>query len=119
MLALLAGTQRIAAALPVADWKEIAAVGAEMKNSYVLEKKLTREQEDELARLPEEFRALDEGFHVMAGKLGQAARAHDAKSVAVQYSRLMEACTTCHIEFAKTRFPGFSEEEYRRSTVRQ
>ncbi len=108
MLALLAGTQQIAAALPVANWKEIGATSAAMRHSYVLEKKLTPEQQDELERLPEEFRALDEAFHLRAGKLERAASAHDAESVAFQFSRLLEACTECHTKFSKTRFPAFS-----------
>ena len=105
---LLAATQRIAAALPVANWKEIEASGAAMRHSYVLEKKLTREQQDELMRLPAEFQALDEAFHFRAGKLEQAARARDAELVAFQFSRLLEACTACHSQFAKNRFPPFS-----------
>lgn len=108
MVELLAATQRVAAALPVANWMEIEATGVAMRHSYVLEKKLTRQQQDELTRLPEGFQALDEAFHFRAGKLEQAARAHDAESVAFQFSRLLEACTACHTQFAKTRFPGFA-----------
>lgn len=108
MVELLAATQRIAAALPLANWKEIAATSAAIRHSYVLEKKLTREQQDELARLPGEFQALDEAFHSRAAKLEHAASEQDAESVAFQFSRLLEACTTCHTQFAKTRFPGFA-----------
>lgn len=107
MVELLAATQRVAAALPVANWKEIESTAVAMRHSYVLEKKLTREQQDELTRLPKEFQRLDEAFHVRAGKLEHAARVHDAESVAFQFSRLLEACTACHTQFAQTRFPGF------------
>lgn len=108
MGALLEGTQRIAAALPAANWSEIGATSTAMQHSYVLEKKLTREQQEELARLPAEFQRLDEAFHVRAGKLERAAREQDARSVVFQFSQLLEACTTCHAQFAKTRFPAFS-----------
>ncbi len=94
--------------MPVGNWKEIQETGAAMQKSYVLEKRLTREQEDELARLPEEFQALDEAFHLRAGKLEHAASAHDPEAVAFQFSRMLEECTTCHARFAKSRFPALA-----------
>ncbi len=107
MLELLTGTQTIAASLPVANWKGITVTSARMRHSYVLERKLTRSQEDELSRLPDEFKALDEAFHLRAEKLERAAAARDAEAVAFQFSRLLETCTTCHTKFANTKFPAF------------
>jgi cytochrome c556 len=107
MLALLTGTQTIAASLPVANWGAIAETSATIRHSYVLEKKVTRAQEDELSRLPSEFKSLDETFHLRAEKLERAAVARDAEAVAFQFSRLLESCTDCHAKYAQARFPAF------------
>lgn len=107
MIALLTGTQTIAASLPVADWQTIAATSATIRHSYVLERKLTRAQEDELARLPAEFQGLDATFHLRAEKLERAAVARDAEAVAFQFSRLLESCTECHSRYAREKFPAF------------
>ncbi len=107
MLALLTGTQTIAASLPVGNWGAIAETSATIRHSYVLEKKLTRAQKDELSRLPSEFKSLDETFHLRAEKLERAAVARDAEAVAFQFSRLLESCTECHTKYARAKFPAF------------
>ena len=107
MLALLTGTQTIAASLPMADWRVIADTSARMRHSYVLEKKLTQAQEEELSRLPSQFKSLDEAFHLRAEKLERAAVTRDAEAVAFQFSRLLEECTECHAKFAQGKFPAF------------
>jgi cytochrome c556 len=63
--------------------------------------------------LPPRFKALDAVFHDRAGKLGSAAAAHNAKLVVAQYSRMLESCTVCHAEFAKSRFPNFASRSER------
>jgi hypothetical protein len=52
---------------------------------------------------------LDEDFHLRANNLKRAAMAHDAGAATFQFSRLLEACTTCHTRFAQTRFPAFGK----------
>lgn len=106
---LLSGAQMVAAGLPMGNWEAIAATSARMRESYVFEKQLTRAQEKEIARFPAEFKALDEAFHLRAGKLERAAAAHDAEAAAFQFSRLLENCAACHAKFAPHRFPGFHE----------
>lgn len=107
MRELLLGTQAIAAALPVGDWDGIARTATAMRDSYVLERKLTAEQRSDLGRLPGPFQALDEAFHLRAGRLAQAAGTADAEAVSYQFSRLLEACTGCHSAYAKAQFPNF------------
>lgn len=106
MRELLAGTQAIAAALPVGDWERIVATSRQMKASYVLAKKLTPAQEKELAALPERFLELDANFHARTGKLAEAAGARDPEEVAFQYGRLLEACVGCHASYGQARFPA-------------
>lgn len=69
MRELLLGTQHIAGALPVANWDGIADSALAMRNSYVLEQKLTTAQRQDLEQLPEQFKAFDEAFHHRAEKL--------------------------------------------------
>jgi cytochrome c556 len=113
MRELLNGAQSIAVALPAADWKGIATTSARMRDSYVLEQKLTDAQREEVERLPDRFKALDEGFHQRADNLARSATAEDAKAVAHEFGRLLEACTTCHAAFARAIFPGFRAESER------
>jgi cytochrome c556 len=110
MRELLAGSQAIAAALPVADWTSISATSEQMQKSYVLERQLTDAQRDELESLPAQFKALDEQFHRGTEKLAHAASQQDAQLVAFYFARLLEECTQCHATYAQTRFPGFPQE---------
>jgi hypothetical protein len=59
MRELLLGTQTIAGFLPIANWDGIASSAMAMRASYVLEKKLTTAQRQNLEKLPEQFKALD------------------------------------------------------------
>lgn len=109
MRELLAGTRTIAESLPVANWDGIATSAAAMRDSYVLEKKLTKAQEDELAKLPEQFRIMDQAFHLRAQKLVVAAKARDAEAVSFQLSRLLDTCVSCHSSYATSQFPNFEQ----------
>jgi cytochrome c556 len=103
------GTQTLAIALASADWKTLADTSAKIRASYILEKKLTAAQRQELERaLPAEFKQLDAEFHARAEKLEQAARARDHEQAAFHYSRMIENCAACHSAYAKARFPGFA-----------
>jgi len=110
MRELLLGTQTIAASLPIANWDAIASSAMAMRASYVLEKKLTTAQRQDLEKLPEQFKALDEAFHLRAEKIAQAAKVKDAEAVSFQFSRLLDTCVACHSIYAKARFPDFRSE---------
>ena len=110
MRELLLGTQHIAGALPVANWDGIADSAMAMRNSYVLEQKITTAQRHDLERLPEQFKAFDEAFHLRAEKLAHAAKAKDAEAVSCHFSRLLDTCVACHSTYAKTKFPNFRSE---------
>ncbi len=110
MRELLLGTQHIAGALPVANWDGIADSALAMRNSYVLEQKLTTAQRQDLEQLPEQFKAFDEAFHHRAEKLAHAAKAKDAEAVSFHFSRLLDTCVACHSTYAKTKFPNFRSE---------
>lgn len=103
------GVQGLASALATADWKSIQNTGRNIRASYIMEKKLTPAQADELEKaLPLQFKQLDAEFHRRAEKLEAAAAARDPELVAFHYSRLVESCVQCHSAYASKRFPGFA-----------
>jgi cytochrome c556 len=103
------GVQGIAFYLATADWKSIRETSMKIRDSYIMEKRLTPAQAKELDQaLPARFKQLDTEFHQRAERLGAAAATHDPELVAFQYSRLIETCAICHAAYAKSRFPGFS-----------
>jgi hypothetical protein len=109
MRALLTGVQSLPAGIAMADWKTVANTGAQMRASYILDKKLTAAQRKELgASLPEHFKRLDADFHLESKKLEEAATNHDAQLSAFHFYRLIETCTTCHSLYATSKFPGFT-----------
>ena len=102
------GTQTLVIALASADWKTLADTSAKIRASYILEKKLTAAQKQELERaLPAGFKKLDAEFHARADKLAHAAAARDHELAAFHFSRMVENCAACHSAYAKARFPGF------------
>lgn len=108
MRALLTGIQSLATGIATADWSSVADTSAQISASYILDQKLTPAQREELGTsLPEHFKRLDSEFHLEAEKLEAAATNHDAQLVTFHYYRLIEACTTCHAQYAVSRFPGF------------
>ena len=102
------GTQALAVALPAGDWNDIVATSRKMKESYILEKKISPDQEKELAALPEQFKVLDSTFHARLGKIADAATARDSELVAYHFSRVLETCVACHAAFARSRFPSLT-----------
>jgi len=90
-------------------WAEIAAVAGKMEDSYVLKQNLSAEQMDELhAKLPGEFIELDQQFHYLAGMLEHAAKVEKVELVGFYYSKMSEACVSCHSRFATQRFPALA-----------
>lgn len=108
MRELLAGSQSIAAALPVGEWERIVETSHAMKASYILDKKLSPAKRKELSALPEQFLELDAAFHARTGKLAEAAAARDAEAITFHYGRLLEACVGCHVVYAPERFPALA-----------
>lgn len=103
------GTQALVVAMAGADWHATADIAEKIHGSYILHRKLSPEQRQELGRaLPAGFKQLDAEFHGRAKKLAQAAHARDHELAAFHFGRMIEACASCHSEYAQSRFPGFS-----------
>ncbi|MCB1697909.1 MAG: cytochrome c [Halioglobus sp.] len=108
MREIAAGIQTVPLSLVSANWQSIVETSTKIQASYIMERKLTEAQVNELKQaLPEHFKQLDAEFHQRAVRLGAAASAHDAELVSFEYSRLIETCATCHAAYANLRFPGF------------
>ena len=90
-------------------WAEIAVIAGKMEDSYVLKQNLSTEQMDELhAKLPGAFIELDQQFHYLAGMLEHAAEMEKVELVGFYFSRMSEACVSCHIQYATQRFPALA-----------
>jgi hypothetical protein len=97
-------------AMAAGDWSIIAKTGEQIRDSYIMKQKLSKEDFEELHRtLPDEFREMDERFHQRAGQLSRAALEKDKELVAFYSYKLMEGCMSCHVSYAAGRFPGFSK----------
>lgn len=108
MREIAAASQAIVLAFVSGDWAAVKHMSEEISASYVMAKKLTDAQRQELEdKLPEGFKHLDMAFHARAEKLGMAAESGDLEVIAFQFNRLLETCATCHAAYAKSRFPGF------------
>jgi cytochrome c556 len=91
------------------DLKQIASLGKQIKESFILKKSLTKSQKHELhTLLPEGFIKKDQEFHYNAGMLEHVAENKKVELVGFYYSKLFEACSSCHQDFAKHRFPIFN-----------
>jgi len=102
------GMTMLAIAIPAGHWDDIAGTAEKMKESYLMNRKLSHEEREELHHsLPPGFQALDREFHDTAGLLRQAAGAHKRELVTAYFCKLNETCVTCHSLYAAKRFPDF------------
>lgn len=109
MQAMMKALQATQTALLSGDWEIAARLSEQMRDSYVLGKRLSDEQKSDLGqRLPEDFRQLDGGLRWEAGRLADAARKQDRELAAFHYYRMVERCIICHAVYAQDRFPGFA-----------
>lgn len=112
MNALQAGMMSIIPAYISGNWDDIATTAGKMKNSYILDQQLTEDQRKELESvLPAEFIEKDEDFHYLAGMLEHVAQNKKPELINFYFSRMNEACMSCHTAFAGHRFPALVPKE--------
>jgi hypothetical protein len=113
MLAIQDGMVLILAAYASGNSAEIAAIAEKIKNSYILRQDMSREQMHELhEKLPRSFVLLDQKFHNYAGLLEEAAHKNNDELVGFYFSKLTEACSGCHNQHARHKFPAFEERSH-------
>ena len=103
-----AAWKKLVLATAAADWHTIAQVGHDIKHSYILKQKLTKEQRHQLHQgLPAGFKKLDKDFHRYAGMLSHVAKEHDIELVNYYIYKMKETCSSCHSQYATDKFPGY------------
>ena len=112
MQALQSGMMSVIPAYVSGNWHEIAHIAGQIKNSYILKQNLTDEQMHELhTTLPADFVNQDQKFHYYAGMLEHAAKNRKVELVGFYYSRMAEACVSCHTQYAGHKFPELGSSE--------
>lgn len=112
MAALQGGLMAVIPAVVSGHWDEVARIGKQMRDSYIMKQSLTEAQLEELHQaLPPSFLELDARFHYLAGMLSHAAEAKKPELVGFYLGTLTETCITCHAQHAQAKFPAFSTGE--------
>lgn len=120
MQAIDAGMARLSSAVATGDWAEIAQIGHAIKNTYILQQQLTKQQRHQLhSSLPAAFKKLDHQFHYYAGMLHHVAKERDLDLVHFYVYKMNESCTACHAQFAAQRFTGFNEPNKHKKHIHQ
>jgi len=109
MNAIQQGMQALIPAIVSGNWQDIAAIGRQIQNSYIMQQQLTDAQIEELHQaLPAAFKELDQTFHHAAGMLAQAATQRNAETATFYFYKLTDTCVACHGKFAGYRFTGLA-----------
>ena len=109
MIALQGGLMAVIPAVVAGHWDEVARIGGQMRDSYIMNKELSQEQLDELHHaLPASFLELDERFHYLAGMLEHVAEARKPELVGYYLGVITETCVACHARHARAKFPALA-----------
>ena len=92
------------------NWPEVKKIVVKIKESYILEKNITKEQAHELSvKLPKGFLELDGKLHNQAGMLSHAADMENTELANFYTYKMQESCISCHSTYAQSKFPLFSK----------
>lgn len=109
MQAIEQAMQKLISSIATADWQKTVAIAEQIQASYILQQNISADQKRTLQHLlPEQFKKLDQAFHHHAGMLAHAAKAKNADVVNFYFYKLSDSCVQCHSNYARSRFPGFS-----------
>lgn len=105
MLHIEKGMQEIFSYMVKGDYESIVPIASDIHDSFILKKKLTKAQAQDLKEhLPMEFIKLDGSFHELAGKLTNAAEFAEKEKVLETFSDMSKKCVKCHSTYATHRF---------------
>ncbi|NIQ92914.1 MAG: hypothetical protein GWO11_00915 [Desulfuromonadales bacterium] len=108
MTYLQKGMMKLIPAIASADWKQVEKTATNIRDSYIMKKKLSSTQRKSLHRiLPPLFKEWDRSFHHHAEEMAHAAAQGRAEIVVFYFNKLSASCVECHSRFAAKRFPGF------------
>lgn len=104
------GMKNIFSYIIAGNWPEVKKIAVKIKESYILEQNLTKEQAHELStKLPKGFLELDGKFHNQAGMLSHAADMENTELASFYTYKMQESCISCHSTYAQSKFPLFSK----------
>ena len=108
MLAIQEGMKNIVPAFASGNFSEVSEIAGAINRSFILKQKITDTQKHELhEKLPKGFIQKDQQFHKYAGMLEHVSKENHTELIGFYYSKLLESCVGCHIEYAYHRFPTF------------
>ena len=110
------GMMKIIPAISAGSWETISNIANNIKDSFILKQKLTKQQIEELHHsLTAEFVEMDKNFHSTAGKLADASHQQDGELVNFYFYKLHSQCMTCHSKYASKRFSSFQKIQHDKS----
>ncbi len=109
MLQIEKGMHKIFSHMVRGEYQQINAIALNIRDSFILKKKLNKSQKAELRKLPKSFLELDQSFHEAAGDLANAAEFGDKDTVVEYYQKMTGKCVQCHSQFATHRFKNFED----------
>lgn len=108
MISINGASQQIHAALLAGDDERVAALAQQIHDSFIMKQSMTAEDKAQLMAIaPKGFIQMDKEFHEISAELARAARAGDKPLQQQQFSRMIEACSTCHTQYGTDRIPKF------------
>lgn len=110
MNAIMGATQDILDALVRGEEAVVAQKAQAIHDSFILKQEMTAADRQALKEaVPKAFVERDRAFHVLTGRLAEAARKGDAVRQQALFADMVDACAACHARYATNRFPGFAE----------
>ena len=110
MMAIDTAMKEIVSLNATGDTQKISLIAKQIKESFILKQSLTQKQRQALhTALPADFIKQDEKFHYYAGMLEHVAENKKSELIGFYYTKLFEACSSCHQAHAKHRFVHFDE----------
>lgn len=111
MNAVHGATTKIMSALVMGHSNVVAENAQAIHDSFIMKQKMTEEDKAALLNtVPAQFVEQDRAFHQLSALLAQAAGEENHTQQVKYFSKMIDACVTCHSQFARGRFPGFSTE---------
>ena len=109
MLEIEKGMKQIFSHMVRGEYEEVNRIALNIRDSFILKKKLSKAQVAELKTLPKSFLMLDQSFHEAAGDLANASEFGDKATVVEYYQKMAAKCVQCHSTFATHRFENFED----------
>jgi len=108
MVSINDASQEIFTALIAGDDEQVALLAQQIHDSFILKQSMTAEDKMHLITVASKgFVEMDKEFHEISAELSKAARAGNRPLQQQHFSRMIEACSACHAQYATDRFQKF------------